>query len=553
MTVTYLALGGRRTRAAAAHVARLAAAGTPVTLITTARPEWDGVDLPPSVTVRVARSAAHARRLIGPGDEVVAGDAEALAATYGTAARPEPGGGPARRPAPADLAVVTPWYPGPDDPFAGAFVRAATAAVVPAAGRVEILHTENWYYPPGRLRGQVLGVRAERQALRRGATVRDTPEGELTRVAVPAPAGGDHLAYADVQTRALRAALPTGRIEAPVVHAHTGMLGGVVAARLARPDARLIVTEHATFLAEFLRRPGARERYGRMLARADALLCVGRVLRDQVAAAFPEHVGKLRIVPNAVDFTRFAVRPQPPAEPLRWLYAGRLMPHKGVVTLVEAFALVAAEDPRTHLTLVGAGPQEAEVDRRIGALGLAGRVTRLPPVPPDAVTGLLHRHDLLVHASRRETFGMTVVEAIATGTPVLVAGSEGPAETLDGIADRAGALFPPTEDPAVIVAAYRDLRGRFGALDLAGARRELLDRYGSDAVGARLRTLYTGPAPATAAGAVPEPAPSTPERLAARLPSPLPEALVRTAARVARRVQSAGRRGPNIAQSPVTR
>ena len=544
MTVTYLALGGRRVRAAAAHVTRLAEDGTPVTLIITARPQWDGVDLPPAVTVRVARSAAHARRLIGAGDEVVAGDPEALAATHGTAVRPEPGSDPARRPAPADLAVVTPWYPGPDDPFAGAFVRAATAAVGPAAGRVSILHTENWYHPPGRLPGQLLGVRAERRALRCGAvTVRDTGEGELTRVAVVAPGGGDHLVYADAQTRALRAVLPTGRIEAPVVHAHTGMLGGVVAARLARPDARLVVTEHATFLDAFLRRPGGHRRYGQMLDRADAMLCVGRELRDQIAAAFPGHAGKLRIVPNAVDFTAFAVRPEPPAEPLRWLYIGRLMPHKGVVTLVEAFARVAAEDPRTHLTLVGAGPQEAEVDRRIGALGLAGRVTRLPPVPPDAVTGLLHRHDLLVHASRRETFGMTVVEAVATGTPVLVALSAGPAETLDGIGPRAGGSFPPTEDPAVIVAAYRELRARFGALDLPGARRALLDRYGSDAVGARLRAVYAGPAPAAAtpSPAVPEPEPPALQRLAARLPSPVPEALVRTAVRVAARLHPPAR------------
>jgi glycogen(starch) synthase len=551
MTVTYLALGGRRVRAAATHTARLAAAGTPVTLITTARPEWDGVRLPPSVTVRVARSAAHARHLIRPGDQVVAGDPEALAATYGRPAHPEPRSGPPRRPGAADLAVVTPWYPGPDDPFAGAFVRAATAAVGPAAGRVAVLHTENWYYPPGRLRGQLLGVRAERQARRCGnATVLDTPEGELTRVVVPVPGGGDHLAYADEQTRALRAALPTGLIEAPVVHAHTGMFGGVVAARLARPDARIVVTEHATFLADFLRRPGGHLRYGRMLARVDALLCVGGGLRDRLAAAFPEHAAKLRIVPNAVDFTRFAVRPEPPREPRRWLYIGRLMAHKGVPVLLDAFARVAAEDPGVALTLVGAGPLEAELDARIAALGLGGRVTRLPAVPPDAVTGLLHRHDLLVHASERETFGMTVVEAVATGTPVLVARSDGPAETLDGIGDRAGALFPPTGDPAVIVAAYRELRERFGALDLAGARRVLLDRYGSEAVGARLRAIYAGDGPPPAAAgtrAGPPPLPSRPavRRLAGRLPSPVPEALVRTAARVAARVRAAGLRRPS--------
>ena len=74
------------------------------------------------------------------------------------------------------------------------------------------------------------------------------------------------------------------------------------------------------------------------------------------------------------------------------------------------------------------------------------------------MAALLHGHDVLVHASRRETFGMTVVEAVATGMPVLVARSHGPAETLDGHRGRwPGMLFEPTDDPAAIAAAYTKL------------------------------------------------------------------------------------------------
>lgn len=529
MAITYLALGHRRLRAAAAYAAALPA---PVTLVTTAEVPT-GSDIP-GLTVHRVPNPRAARRLLAP--ELYAGDPEALALAYraGLATRLEPAPDPDRRPAPADLAVVTPWYPSPDDLFAGAFVEASTAAVGPYVGRVSILHTQSWFYGPGRLAGQIVGVAAERQARRSGAAVTlDTAEGELTRVAVPSPAGGDHMAYADAQTAALRASLPTGRIEAPVVHAHTGMMGGVVAARLARPDARIVVTEHATFLDQVLARPAAHWQYGRVLARADLLLCVGRDLRDQLAERFPAHAGKLRILPNAIDFDRFALRPEPPVEPLRWLYVGRLMPHKGVLTLVDAFARVAAADPRLTLRLVGAGPAGDAVDRRIVELGLTGRVSVCPPVPPDQVTGLMHRHDLLVHASLRETFGMTVVEAIATGTPVLVARSRGPAETLAGIEEMAGRVFEPTEDPAELAEEFQKLRARFTELDLIGARAELLARYGREAVGARLHEAYTEPGPPSDA-TVPEPAPPALQRFAARFSSPVPEALVRTALRVFR-------------------
>ncbi|OJF09498.1 glycosyltransferase family 4 protein [Couchioplanes caeruleus] len=529
MDITYLALGPRRVRAAAWHTARLAADGHRVTLAVPAGPGWDGVRLAPGVRLHPVRSRAQARRLIAAADLAYTGDPEALAAAYGTDTRTEPAADPRRRPAPADLAVVTPWYPSPDDPFAGAFVRAAAAAV--RCGRISVLHTQSWYYPPGRLRGQLLGVAAERQAVRCGNVVVGDASpgfpGEVARVAAPTPAGGDYLAYGDAQTVALRAALPTGRIEAPVVHAHTGIMGGVVAARLARPDARLVVTEHATFLTRIFAQPGAHERYARMLDRADALLCVSRSLRDQLAGYFPSYAGKLHVVPNVVDFDLFAPR-RPPNAPRRWLYLGRLMEHKGVLTLIDAFAAVAAEDPTLTLTLVGSGPLTAAVDARIAATGLTGRIVRRPPVDPGAVTALLHEHDLLAHASLRETFGVTVVEAVAAGLPLLVARSEGPAETLAGLEEIVGVVFAPTTDPAVIVAAYRRLRDRFADLDLPAARAALHARYGREAVAGQLLAAYAGTSDGGPSLTLP--------RHRVRSGSPLPEAAIRTTRRAARKV-----------------
>jgi glycogen(starch) synthase len=552
--IVYLALGGRRIQAAIRYAESTAG---PLTLVVATQAD---LPVPPGVTVhRFAPGQVRAvRRFLlaadGPlrdADLLIAGDPEATPVTWAIARRRpglavhfEPSPDPARRPAEADLAVVTPWYPAPDDTFAGAFVQASTAAIRDDFGRVAVLHTQSWFYSPRGVRGQVVGVAAERQAARSGnAVVLDTGLGELTRVAVPIASGDTYPQYAEAQVNALRAALPTGRIEAPLVHAHTGMMGGVVAARLARPDARIVVTEHASFLAKVFAQPGGRRRYGEMLARVDALLCVSRSLHDQLSAYFPAHTGKLRIVPNAIDFDRFAVRAAPPAEPLRWLYVGRLMAAKGVLTLVDGFAQIAAEDPRVTLTLVGAGALEEDLAKRVASLGLGDRVTLRPPVPSDQVAGLMHEHDLLVHASRLETFGMTVIEAVATGTPVLVARSQGPAETLAGLEERAGGLFEPTEDPEVIAAAYRELRARFDSLDLPGARAELLARYGFAAVAAQLREIYTSPRGDRGPQLRPLPA-DRPfgQRLAARLSAPGPEAVLRRLRRIRRGLVRRARR-----------
>ena len=510
-SVVYLALGDRRARAARRHAAELAAAGARVLLVVADRAEWitepdnPGVTLHRLGSTELPSSLRAARRLLlardGPlaaASLLVAGDPEAM--PIADAARRRfpllpvgcaPAADPARRPAPADLAVVTPWYPSPNDPFAGAFVRATTEAAGPDVGRVATLYTEGWPYSPKGVSGKLVGVAIERElAHGAGVVVADTPEGEFTRVVIPQLTNGDYFIWSREQIARLRAALPTGRIEAPLVHAHTGHYAGAVAAELARDDARIVVTEHATFLDLVFAQPASRRQYGDMLHRVNRMLCVGRALYDQVATQFPEHREKLRVLPNPIDFDRFAVRPEPPREPLRWLYVGRMLPHKGVLTLLEGFARIAGEEPRATLTLVGSGALEQQLRDRIAELGLTDRVTQRAPVIPEEVAGLMHEHDVLTHASGVETFGMTIVEAVATGTPVLVARSQGPAETLHDLDGVAGVLFDVTEDPEAIVAAYRRLRAGWSGLDLARARERLRARYGREAVGARLREVY---------------------------------------------------------------
>ena len=518
-SVVYIALGGTRVRAALGHTADLAAAGAKVTLIAPDTAAWK--DAAPASGVTLRRSKAHTWRTVRPllaagTDLLIAGDAEAMPIADAARRRfpaleirTEPVDDPDRRPAPADVAVVTPWYPSPNDPFAGAFVQAAVQSVAGRAGSVSVLHAEHWFFPPSKLTGSLVEITTQRELDRHpGVTVRDLPEGELTRVVAPQPRYRQYAMWAEEQVRRMRAALPTGRIEAPLVHAHTGHFGGVMAAELARPDARLVVTEHATFLRRVFGQPDSREQYARMLDRAESVLCVSHSLRQQIATEFPRYAHKLHFVPNPIDFDRFAVRPAPPAAPSRWLYAGRMLDHKGVLTLVDGFAMIAAEDPSVTLTLVGNGKAEEAVRERVKEHGLVGRVTQRPSVAPDEMSALMHGHDVLVHASRAETFGMTIVEAVATGTPVLVAQSEGPSETLSGLDGVAGTLFPVTKDPAVLADGYRRLREMWPTLDMAAARARMRERYGFEAVGEQVLAAYRGtlaappvaPAPVVPAG-----------------------------------------------------
>jgi glycogen(starch) synthase len=111
-------------------------------------------------------------------------------------------------------------------------------------------------------------------------------------------------------------------------------------------------------------------------------------------------------------------------------------------------------------------------------------------VPPDQIFEFFRSHDLLVHLSEYETFGMTVVEAVSAGIPVLVTRCGGPDETLAGISALAGATVEVGNTTEDVVSAYRELAGRVDDLDLEEARRALTARYSLEAVGAVIAHHY---------------------------------------------------------------
>lgn len=395
------------------------------------------------------------------------------------------------------LAVTTPWHPTPQRPFAGSFVQASTAAVRPLFDRVDLYNTEDWTGPADPLQARM--VARAYAALTAGGPAgarvtfppRLAPEDYwVTDIPVPVTPRRTYADWALSHESALRAVLPGGRFEADVVHGHVGIYGGWLARRFARPDARVVLTEHASFLGRILRQPRSRALYGEALDRADAVLCVSERLRTELVGEFPAHAGKISVVPNAVDIAAMPVRPEPVSALNRWIYIGKIAAAKGVTELVEAFAIAARDSADLRLTLLGSGPLVEPLQARVAELGLVGRVEFHDAVPPQRVFEFLHTHDLLVHPSKSETFGMTVVEAVGSGMPVLVTRCGGPEETLAGLDGTAGLLIDVSGDPRVIVEGYLKLDAQRSGLDSARARAELTARYGSAAVAARLAAVY---------------------------------------------------------------
>lgn len=140
------------------------------------------------------------------------------------------------------------------------------------------------------------------------------------------------------------------------------------------------------------------------------------------------------------------------------LYLGSNKPHKNLVRLIEAWAVVQAEMPEVTLVIAGAWlPQHPEPRQRVQVLGIDSRVCWLGPLPGGDLPALYSAADTFVFPSLYEGFGLPVIEAMACGTPVTCADTS----SLPEVAGDAAVLFDPTQAEA-IVDALRRLLGDAG-------------------------------------------------------------------------------------------
>jgi glycosyltransferase involved in cell wall biosynthesis len=211
----------------------------------------------------------------------------------------------------------------------------------------------------------------------------------------------------------------------------------------------------------------------------------------------------IRVVPNGLDPAVF--HPGDPArvDPDLVLFVGRLEYYKGVDLLLEAWPRVRAEHPRARLVLIGAGHAEAEMRARAEKLGLGDGVTFAGFVPEDVKVDWMQRAALLVQPSRKEGWGLTVLEANACRVPVVAARVPG---LRDSVREGETGLLAPSLRPAdfaeriVRILADRPLRERLaeGALDWS-------KRFRWDAVTASLAECLRAAAARAPLPAVPDP------------------------------------------------
>ena len=219
----------------------------------------------------------------------------------------------------------------------------------------------------------------------------------------------------------------------------------------------------------------------------------GRIAVSAAARHFADRYlpGDYKVIPNGVDLGRFAH-----AVPVaRWqdgrpniLFVGRLEPRKGLLPLLKAYRILRKSGCDCRLLVVGSGPQEREarryvMTRRLPDVEFLGRVSDGDKVQ------LFKTADVYASpATGRESFGIVLLEAMASGTAIVCSDIHG----YKGVVKRGeqALLAPPGESRPLAEAILRlladpDLRARMGASGL-----DRVVEFGWERVAARVDAYY---------------------------------------------------------------
>jgi teichuronic acid biosynthesis glycosyltransferase TuaC len=272
------------------------------------------------------------------------------------------------------------------------------------------------------------------------------------------------------------------------VHAHALYPSAAAARRLAqRNGLPYVVSIHGSDLYTNLEHPAARRELLAAAAGAARVICVSESLARDARELLALPDGRVTVIPDTYDERRFAFAGRESHDgPVRLITVGRLVDVKGHDLLLESVAALVREGVDLSLELVGAGPNEPKLRARATAAGIGDRVRFSGALAPDAVREALSRADLFVLSSRREGFGVALVEALATGLPAVATRCGGPADIIgggDGVLVGAG-------DAAELAAGIRDAVRRMGEFDRAAIAAGVKERFGSRRIAERLVAVY---------------------------------------------------------------
>jgi len=224
-------------------------------------------------------------------------------------------------------------------------------------------------------------------------------------------------------------------------------------------------------------------------SKVDLVVAVSKGQEERIRRTFP-NAAPVQVVPNLVDTTRFTPTPLPPiGDGYHLLFVGLLdTDQKGLHILLDALALLKAHNDlgSIHLDIVGDGTLRPEYEAQAHAKGLEHIVSFLGIRTHDEIRRLLRESHALVLPSLHEALPLVIIEALASGRPVISTRCGGP-EFMINVSN--GMTVEPGQ-PIALADAIAQLLSHLSSYDPNTIAIEASKQYSREAVTTRITQVY---------------------------------------------------------------
>jgi glycosyltransferase involved in cell wall biosynthesis len=171
------------------------------------------------------------------------------------------------------------------------------------------------------------------------------------------------------------------------------------------------------------------------------------------------------------------------------IYVGRLSYEKSLDQVLQAFAAVAKAIPGATLKVVGSGPEQQPLEQIVKAAGLAKSVHFLGALNSKEVAAVLRENDIFITASKTENMPLSVIEAMATGLPIVAVAEKGLTEL---VTNGKNGILVPADSPAKMAhEIIMLLRNPTQLKEFSSRSRRLALQYSPSRIVGDLEKIYT--------------------------------------------------------------
>lgn len=376
-----------------------------------------------------------------------------------------------------NILIVPSWFPTKENPVLGSFFLEQAQALSKEGHKITILYPE------------VIQIRHMKNW--RGLSIDEEAHGEVTVYrkklvnVIPQRYSKKRAELFKKGLADLLAFYEKRHGKAEMIHAHSWIWAGYAAVSLKdRYFYKVVVTEHSSKLLMNTYTPYEAEVYKQTISAADRIIAVGPALKERLEELSNKDV---ELIPNIVsdEFVDYPVRSRGNKTPTHFITVSFLTKNKQIDKIIESFAQ-RYRNKDAQLTIVGDGPEQQYLVGLVKNLNIADQVIFAGRVDRSSIPKLLNSADVYISASKVETFGVSIIEALAIGLPVIAYNSGGPALSVNS----GNGILLENDEQKDFVNAFAKMEQIFTGLDSEMIRKDCLNRFGEKAIVQQLEKIY---------------------------------------------------------------